>query len=171
MRLMGNSPINCGVARDWLFRLLDDELDSARREQLESHLCICASCTREWRILSLPRRIGRAVKALEPPPHFYARLRARLDREEQTITMWQLVSGLSRQILPVLATVTLVIVSVFAWLEFRGPGPDLYQAYDSIFLSPDRTSRMVIADEITEESVLHALAEKPSIHVISAPAK
>jgi hypothetical protein len=82
-----------------------------------------------------------------------------------------MILGLSRQIVPALATVTLLVVSVFAYLEFRGPGPDLYQAYDSIFLSPGRTSRMVIAEEITEESILHALAEQPRTPSMRAPQK
>ncbi len=163
--------MDCGIARTWLFRLMDEELSPAEREQLNSHLESCPSCTREWKLLTLPRRIGRAIPALEPPPFFYARLRARLERESQAVTIWQLVLGLSRQIVPALATVTLVIVSLFAYFEFRGPSPDLYQAYDSIFMSGDRPTRMVIADEVTDESVLHALAERPLSPSLSAPKK
>jgi len=152
--------MDCTIARSWLFRLLDEELSAAERDRLHIHLDCCASCAKEWRILTIPRRIGRSIPALEPSPLFYARLRARLEREAQSITVWQIILGLSRQIVPALATVTLVIISLFAYLEFYGPRGDFYQAYDSIFLSGDRPSRMVIADEITEESVLHALAEK-----------
>jgi hypothetical protein len=153
--------MECGGIRSWLFRRLDDELSPQEREQLDAHLAICPSCTREWRLLSLPRLIGRSIPALEPPPFFYARLKARLEREKQSITIWQVLLGLSRQIVPAMATITLVILSMFAYYEFRGPRMDLYQAYDSIFMSGDRQSRMVIADEVTEESVLHALAERP----------
>jgi hypothetical protein len=160
MRLLEIERMDCTIARSWLFRLLDEELLPAERDRLQRHLDCCPSCTREWRILSLPRRIGRSIPALEPPPLFYARLRARLERE-QSITVWQIVLGMSRQIVPALATVTLVILSLFAYFEWQGPKADFSQAYDSIFLSGDRPSRMVIAEEITEESVLHALAEKP----------
>jgi hypothetical protein len=163
--------MDCVIARSWLFRLLDEELSSAERDRLQSHLDFCTSCTREWKILSLPRRIGKSIPALEPSPFFYTRLRARLERESQSITIWQIILGLSRQIVPALATVTLVIISLFAYFEFCGPRADFYQAYDSIFLSGDRPSRMVIADEITEESVLHALAEKPPIPSPSAAQK
>jgi len=155
--------MDCTVARSGLFRLLDEELSPAERDRLQLHLDCCPSCTREWRILTLPRRIGKSIPALEPSPYFYARLRARLEREAQSITVWQIILGLSRQIVPALATVTLVIVSLFAYLEFYGPKADFYQAYDSIFLSGDRPNRMVIAEEVTEESVLHALAEKTVI--------
>ena len=163
--------MSCSLMRSWLFRLMDDELSPEERAELDAHLQRCPSCTKEWKILTLPRRIGRTIPALEPPPLFYARLRARLEREAQSITIWQLIPGLSRQIVPALATVTLVIVSLFAYFEFRGPRPDLYQAYDSIFLSGDRSSRMVIAEEITDESVLHALAEKPMPPRLQRPQK
>ncbi len=153
--------MDCAGFRGWLFRHLDDELSAREREQLEMHLEICSSCSREWKLLSLPRRIGRSIPALEPSPYFYTRLRARLEREKQGVTIWQVFLGLSRQIVPAMATLTLVIISLFAYYEFRGPRMDLYQAYDSIFLSGDRPSRMVIADEVTDESVLHALAERP----------
>jgi len=163
--------MKCDVARMWLFRLMDDELSTGEREQLDSHLRGCPACSREWKILTIPQRIGRSIPALEPSPYFYARLRARLQAEEQTITMWQIILGLSRQIVPALATITLVIVSLFAYFEYRGPGPDLYQAYDSIFMPADRGSRMVIAEEVTDESVLHALAEKPAGPSLIAPKK
>ena len=153
--------MKCTVVRSWLFRFLDRELSQGERIQLEDHLASCPSCMREWKILSLPQRIARSIPVLEPPPLFYSRLRARLELQKQSITIWQIILGLSRQIVPALATVTLLIISLFAYFEFRGPSPDLYQAYDSIFMSGDRASRMVIADDVTEESVLHALAEKP----------
>jgi hypothetical protein len=153
--------LECSTARAWLFRLMDNELSIRERDQLDAHLNRCVSCTREWKLLTLPRRIGRSIPALEPSPFFYARLKARLERERQSITIWQVLLGMSRQIVSAMATVALVIISLFAYFEFRGPRMDLYQAYDSIFLSGDRPSRMVIAEEITDESVLHALAEKP----------
>jgi hypothetical protein len=163
--------MECNLITSRLFRLLDDELPPEESAEVHRHLGLCPSCAREWKILSLPRRIGRTIPMLEPSPFFYARLRVRLEMESQGITIWQIVLGLSRQIVPALATVTLVIVSLFAYFEFRGPRADLYQAYDSIFLSGDRPNRMVIADEITDESVLHALAEKPTIPSLSAPPK
>jgi hypothetical protein len=171
MRRIEDMKMECSEIRSSLFQLLDDELPEKERACLDAHLLSCPSCTKEWKLLTLPRRIGRSIPALEPSPFFYTRLKARLEREKQSITIWQVLLGLSRQIVPAMATVTLVIISLFAYLEFRGPKMDLYQAYDSIFLSGDRPSRMVIAEEITDESVLHALAEKPFSPGISAPKK
>jgi nitrogen regulatory protein PII-like uncharacterized protein len=170
MRREVSDHIDCSLTRNMIFQFMDDELPPEAREKLDGHLAGCAACTREWKILMIPRRIGRSVPALEPSPFFYTRLKARLDKESQSVTIWQVMIGLSRQIVPALATVTLVIITLFAYLEYRGPGPDLYQAYDSIFLASDRSSRMVIAEDITDESVLHALAEKPAVSV-NAPKK
>lgn len=153
--------LKCSEARELLFHLMDDELSGGRRSLLHAHLSNCPSCTREWKLLTLPRRIGRSIPALEPSPFFYTKLRARLERERQAVTIWQILLGMSSQVVSAMATVALVIISLFAYYEFRGPRMDLYQAYDSIFMSGDRPSRMVIADEVTDESVLHALAEKP----------
>jgi hypothetical protein len=161
--------MDCNSARSMLFRLLDDEVHPGERQGLDAHLRTCPSCAREQKILMFPRRLARSIPALEPSPFFYSRLKARLERESQSITIWQVMIGMSRQIVPALATVTLVIISLFAYLEYRGSGPDLYQAYDSIFVAADRSTRMVIAEEITDESVLHALAEKPANPAFSAP--
>jgi hypothetical protein len=105
----------------------------------------------------------------EPSPYFYQKLRARLQSESETLSIWQIVLGLSRQVVPVLAAFTLVLISIFAYHQVRRPAVDVYQAYDSIFMSGDRPHRMVIADqgEITEESVLQAIAEDETARIPS----
>jgi hypothetical protein len=87
-------------------------------------------------------------------------LRARLE-EAQTVTIWQILFGLSRQVVPALAMLTLVLLSVFAYMQLQTSEVDVYQAYDRIFTT-DRPHRMVIADqgEITDESVLQAITEE-----------
>lgn len=161
--------MKCNVVRSLLFRRMDVELHPEEQRRLDAHFGACVSCAREQKILLLPRRIALSIPALEPSPFFYARLRERLERESRGITAWQMITGMSRQIIPALATLTLVIISLFAYLEYRGAGQDLYQAYDSIFLAADRTSRMVIAEEITDESVLHALAEISADQNVNEP--
>ena len=159
---MEGQQIQCRQVRRRLFPLLDGELPGWEGDRLQAHFEACPSCAWEWKILTLPRRIGRSIPALEPSPFFYARLQARIEREAESITIWQILLGLSRPIVPALATITLVILSLFAYFEYQGPRLDLYQAYDSIFIPGDRDTRMVIAEEITEESVIRALAEKPA---------
>jgi anti-sigma factor RsiW len=140
---------------------MDDELSRMELEELESHLAACPTCAREWRILSMPRRIGEAIPALAPSPHFYQKLRARIASEEtQAINVWQILLALSRPIVPALAVVTLMLVSVFAYMQLREAEVDVYQAYEGIFAPGDQAERMVIEDEeeLTDEALLRALA-------------
>jgi len=152
--------MNCADYRKSLLAHIDLELPPGEAERVDRHLSECAACTREYRLLTLTRRIGRALPALEPSPHFYGRLRARLRSETQSVSLWQIVLGLARPVVPALAAVTLALLSVFAYEVVQVEQVTAYQAYDRIFTS-DRPQRMVIADldEITAESVLKALSE------------
>jgi len=157
--------MDCTRARGNIFRLLDRELGEGDERELRQHLAGCPACTRELRLLSLPRRLGQAIPALEPSPFFYQRLRANLEsaREYQGVTIWQIVLGISRQIVPAFASVTLALVSIFIYLQLNGPAVE-YQGYDSIFLSGERSQSMVIAvlGDLTDESVLGAITEPDS---------
>ena len=161
--------MGCKEARNWIFQRLDGELDFRDLERLNLHLDGCPSCAREMNLLLLPRRLARVIPVLEPSPYFYQKLRARLQGESESVTIWQILLGLSRQIVPALAALTLVLISIFGYQQLRRPEVDVYQAYDSIFMSGDRPQRMVIADlgEITEESVLRAIAEEETVRVAS----
>lgn len=165
--------MDCTAARDRLFRKLDSNLTKAELEQLDSHLAECASCAREMRILMLPRRIAQIVPALEPSPYFYSRLKARIESEQQPVTMWQIVLGLSRQAIPLFAVITLALLSVFAYYQFQDLRAEVYWTYDRIFTSGEHPQRMVIADqsEITDESVLLAISEQEHRPAISPEKK
>jgi predicted anti-sigma-YlaC factor YlaD len=163
--------MDCTVARIWLFRKIDDELSSSENKLLDSHLALCSACMREFRILELPRRIGQAIPAFEPSSYFYRKLRARIESETQSITIWQIILGLSRQVVPALAAITLALLSIFAYLQLEGARLDV-QAYDRVLLSGDRSLSIPADDqgEITDESVLRAIAEQDSTHRPSADA-
>jgi len=162
--------MECTVARIWLFRKLDEELSPAESELLEQHLGTCDSCAHQLKLLMIPRRLSQAIPVLEISPFFYQKLRARTDSEAQAITMGQIIMGLSRQFLPVMAAITLALLSIFAYFQLRGPSVDLYQAYDNIFMPTDRPQRMVIADQedITDESVFQAITEQTSLQYLNA---
>ena len=153
--------MDCTVARIWLFRMLDDELSSSDRKLLDSHLAQCSACMREYRILAMPRQIGQTIPAIEPGPYFYGKLRARIESEAQSITIWQIILGLSRQVVPALAAITLALLSIFAYLQLQGPRLDV-QAYDRVLLSGDRSLSMPTVDqgEVTYESVLSGIVEQ-----------
>lgn len=163
--------MDCTVARDWLFRRMDAELSPSETEQLDSHLARCASCSRELKLLMFPQRIARSIPVLEPSPYFYRRLKARLETEDQAVTMWQVLLGLSRQAIPAFAVITLALLSAFAYVQFQELRADVFWAYDRIFTS-DRPQRMVIADqnEITDETVLLAISEQ-DLRTVIRPAK
>jgi len=158
--------MQCSTARTWLFRNIDGELTASENGDLNLHLQECPSCAREQRLLSIPRRIGRAAPVLQPSPFFYSKLKARLESESQSLSIWQIILGLSRHFVPALAAITLALLSVFAYFQIQGPRVDVFQAYDRIFLTGDRPQPMIIADqgEITDESVLQAIAEEESAH-------
>jgi anti-sigma factor RsiW len=149
--------MDCGQARTRIFQMLDGELSPDGRGELESHLVACRRCAREQRLLYLPRRLGRALPPLEPSRDFYDRLRARLEgsAEPQEITIWQILLGLSRHIVPALASVTVVLVSVFLYTAVQAPSVDL-QAYDVMFVG-ERTPSL--AEDLTDEGALRSLLE------------
>ena len=158
--------MECTVARTRLFGKIDGELSTLEGKELDAHLAQCLSCAREYGLLTLPHRIAETIPAFKPSPYFYQTLRVRIENEIRSITIWQVFLSLSRQVIPALAAVTLAFLSVFAYLQLRGSQVDLYQAYDRIFLAPGQSQRMFIADqgEITEESVLGAIADQESNH-------
>lgn len=159
--------MKCDLAKTWLFKLLDDELADSEKEQLESHLAGCASCRKEWGILTLPRRIANALPVPEPSPFFCRRLMAGLSSGPQAATVWQMLLQLSKQVVPGLAAVTLVLISLFGYQLLHEPDVDIYQAYDGIFMPSDRQERMIIADhdEFTDDLVLRALAGQEPIRI------
>jgi hypothetical protein len=154
--------MRCSEIRQWILRSLDGELSPGEEERLTAHLRECPVCDWEMKLLSLPRRVARVVPAYEPSAYFYQRLRARLRKAEESITIWQILIGLSRQLVPALAVITLALLSIFSYQQLRSSTADVYQAYDRILIPGDQPRLTVIADqgEITDESVLSAVAEE-----------
>jgi hypothetical protein len=156
--------MECTAARDLLFRKINGELSEFETAELNSHVAVCANCSREYRIVSLPSRLGKMLPPIEPSPYFYARLRANLEGEVQKAAGWQGVFGLARQVIPALAGITLALLSVFVYFQLSGNEPDLYKAYDRVFISEDQPNRMLIYEQITDETVLKAIAEREPNH-------
>jgi hypothetical protein len=156
--------MKCTAARDLLFRKIDGELYESEKAELDSHLAVCAYCSREYGIVSIPSTVGKVLPPIEPSPFFYTKLRAYLDGEVQRAAGWQGVFGLARQVIPALAGITLALLSVFIYFQLSGSEPDLYKAYDRVFISEDQPNRMLIYEQITDETVLNAIAERESNH-------
>ncbi len=163
--------MDCTVARIRLFREIDEELSSSDSKLLNTHLAECPACMRELRMLKVPRTVGQMIPAPESGPYLYRKLRARIEGEAQSITIWQIILGLSRRVVPALAAITLALLSVFAYLQFQGPRLDV-QAYDRVLLSGDRALSMPAVDqgEVTYESVLIGIGDQDATHRTGADA-
>ena len=71
--------------------------------------------------------------------------------------------------LPALAVITLALLSVFAYHQWRGPDDDLYRAYGRVFVSESLPHQMIVSEqgEITNESVLNTIAEREFNHLLN----
>ncbi len=147
---------------DKLLIRLPEELGETERRTVESHVRDCGACAAQWRMASLARNIGSTLPVLEPPPFFAGRVMAAIHAQSREVAPWQGVLALSRHVIPALAAVTLIFVSIFAYVELSPPAADLYQVYESVFSLSERTQLSVIADPagITDESIMRALAEE-----------
>jgi predicted anti-sigma-YlaC factor YlaD len=153
--------MKCHTVRELLFRRIDNELPGHESADFDAHLSACESCAREYRLLSLPRRIAQGITPIEPSPYFYQKLKANLDGEAQNAAGWQIFLGLARQVIPALAGVTLALLIVFAYFQFTGNELDLYRAYDRVFITEDQPHQMLSEEgEITDEAVLSTIADQ-----------
>lgn len=165
--------MKCKIAQERMFCRMDGELSASDAAELDAHLAQCASCSREYRLLSLPRQIAQVVPPITASPFFYQKLRLRIDDEAQGIAGWQSIRGLARQMVPALAGITLALLSVFAYYEIQTPSAELSRDYNRLFISDDQSHRMLAAEQkdITYESVLTAIAERQSDHFSSSNRK
>jgi hypothetical protein len=157
--------MQCADARIWLFRKIDGELSDSENKALDAHLARCRSCAREYGLMAFPR-IARETPSLTPSPFFYQKLRMRIENEAQEIAGWQVFWRLARRMIPALAGITLALLSVFAYLQFRGSEADLYGTYERVFITEDQPHQMLVAEQgdITDASVLNAIAEREANH-------
>jgi len=154
--------MNCREAGKWMSRRIDGELPRAQADLLDEHMSSCPSCTREVRLLTIPRRIGRSLPVLEPSAYFYQRIRANLELEAVRNAFWKIVMGLSRQVVLPLGAVTLMLITAFLYAQLSVPRADVYQTYDRIFAPVSHPEQIVRAErgEITDDVVLYTLAEQ-----------
>jgi hypothetical protein len=164
--------MKCATVRDLFSRKIDDELAELENAEFDAHLAECAACSRDYRILSLPSRIAQVIPPAEPSPFFYARLKISIEGEAQDAAGWQVFIHLARQMIPALAGITLAMLLVFAYIQFSGNEPDLYKAYNRVFITEDQPHRMFSEEaEITDESVLNAIADQDMIYHRSSDLK
>lgn len=154
--------MDCKIAQEKLFRRIDSELPDTENSELDGHLAQCSSCSRDYRLLTLPQQLAREIAPVTASPFFYKKLRLRIEEDAQGIESWQAIRGLARQMVPALAGITLALLSVFAYFQIQAPDVELYRSYDRVFTSDDQSHRMLVAEQkdITYESILTAIAER-----------
>ena len=151
--------MECAELRNWLSRKIDGELSTSETAELDAHLAQCASCAREYGLLSLPRRFARRIPQPVPSPFFYQRLRTHIESESKSISGWRIFWELERHMIPALAGITLALLSVLVYLQLNGPHGNLSE-YERVFITEEQPHLMLAADqgEITDASVLSAIA-------------
>ncbi len=154
--------MQCPTARDCLSRKIDDELSELEIAELDAHLAYCESCTREYRLLSLPHRIAQEIPPFAPSPFFYQKLKRRVESESRGIASWQVFVSLARQMIPALAGITLALLTVYLYLQMSSAKIDIYQDYERMFVSQEQSDRIpfIAQGDITDEIVLRAIAEQ-----------
>ncbi len=154
--------MNCREAGKWLSRRIDGELPRAQASLLDQHLSVCPSCSRELRLLGIPKRISKLLPVPEPSPYLCQRIKANLEPEIRRNVFWQIVMGLSRQVVLPLGVVTLMIVTAFLYARLSVPKSDVYQTYERIFTPTTRPEQIIRAErsDITDDVVLYTLAEQ-----------
>ncbi len=167
--------MNCREAGKWLSSRIDGELPRAQASLLDEHLSVCPSCSRELRLLGIPKRISGLLPVPRSSPYLYQRIKANLEPEMRRNVFWQIVMGLSRQVVLPLGVVTLMIITAFLYAQLSVPKSDVYQAYERIFTPTNRPEQIIRAErsDITDDVVLYTLAEQEqgTGHLKSTPLK
>ena len=154
--------MKCSGMQSLMLRKLDNELSGSESRMLDAHLIRCASCAREFGLLTVPRRIALTISPFETSPYFYRKLKAGIENESRNAAILQLLFGLARRIIPSMAAVTLVLLTVFTYLQWNNPQDDLHTAYEKMFIGADLPLHLMVTQErnITDERILNVIATK-----------
>lgn len=154
--------MKCSAMQDLMFRKLDNELSEAENRILDEHLNRCAACTREYSLMAAPGRIAQAISPPVPSPFFSRSVSARIESEVQNAAILQLFWGLARRIIPSMAAGTLVLLSVFTYLQLSNSQDDLHTAYERMLTGAELPLNLMITEQrnITDESILNAIANR-----------
>ena len=155
-----------------MFDRLDHKIDevslgseNAEVAELDEHLKVCVACRQEYHLFSLPHTIARNAASVTAPSWFYQKLRANIKAMEveaaRSAASLEIVWRLAYRMVPALAGITLMLISIFAWQQTQ-LAATLPHSYDQIFIADDATPVILTAEQndITYESVLTALAER-----------
>ena len=154
--------MKCTAIHDLILRKIDSELSESDNWILDSHLEQCADCAREYGLLTIPSRIAREITPPEPSRYFSQKVKVRIEDEAQGAAVLQLFDSSARRVIPSMITVTLALLSVFAYLHLRNPRDDLHAAYEEVFIGEDLPLHRMVVERrgITDASILNAIANQ-----------
>ncbi|HSW37879.1 MAG TPA: zf-HC2 domain-containing protein [Acidobacteriota bacterium] len=158
--------MKCTNAQAWLYCKLDGELSDPENAELDEHLARCEVCRREFSLIFLPGKIAAAVSPVKSSPFFYRKLWSRIEDENMKAASWHVLWGMSRKLIPTMAGITLLLLSVFMYLRMNSPEVEWHQVYEGIYQINGQSHRILAAEQhdITYESVMTAIAERPSFN-------
>lgn len=138
-----------------LFPYVDGELSDAERRPVDEHLARCSICQAE---LEYTRRV-RGVLARRPDeklnPFFWARLTARLEREERPRTVTGLEWAFPR-LVPLLGAVAAILAIVFVLGQYL-VGESVMGEYLEMWMPRDEMAVLADASALSRDDVLSLL--------------
>jgi hypothetical protein len=143
---------------------MDGELTDLEDEELNAHLAQCAACTKEFNLLRLPYRISQTASVIKPSEFFSSKVRMQIATEATSGAFWSAILRPAQRIVPALAGLTFLLLSIMGYLQLQTPNSELYSAYDHMFSTEQQPRQMATAGDITAESVLNAMAEWETMH-------
>jgi predicted anti-sigma-YlaC factor YlaD len=149
--------MECTAIRDWMFRKIDGELSDRENEELNAHLAQCTACAMEFNLLALPHRIASAIPAFEASTYFSQNLSLRIVSEAQNNGFWLAILNPARRIVPALACITFLLLSIFAYVQLHNSSSDFYTAYDRVFVAENQPNQMLIKGDIPDENILSTI--------------
>lgn len=81
--------MHCGEFQSLMHSFLDDELESALRQQVEAHIAKCAGCRRHYMELGVVVQKLSTADWIKAPSGFTENLLAKMEREYPTKRNWQ----------------------------------------------------------------------------------
>jgi anti-sigma factor RsiW len=151
--------MKCTAIQDWLFRKMDGELTDLENKELNAHLAQCAACTKEYNLLRLPYQISLTAPELRPSEFFCRKVQMQIAGEAKSGAFWSAILRPAQRMVPALAGITFLLLSILGYLQLQTPNTEFYSAYDRMFSTEQQPRQMAAAGDITAESVLSAIAE------------
>ncbi|HHW06404.1 MAG TPA: hypothetical protein GXX34_02530 [Clostridia bacterium] len=108
--------LDCAAVREELSAYIDNELPSAKRQEIEQHLQRCKGCYDEYIELQVTSAIMHSLRELEPPPGFRDKVAERL-RKEENRGIWRKVAKKPWYSLGAAAGILLLIGAWGLWFD------------------------------------------------------